>query len=178
MNGLLGKLLTLPTVRHMRRNHALEHAVVHILSRKAQDITIYARSGLRGLVVFGDLPTEEVAGAVIEALKRLRDGEHQLAIHPNCGTNLVTAGAVSGLAAVSAMGVQQIGSKKRSVWRWLGSLPLVILASTGALIVAQPLGQALQLHLTTESDIGDLHITSITRRNQGRLVFHTIRTAE
>jgi hypothetical protein len=178
MNGLLGKLLTLPTVRRIRRNHALEHAVVHILSRKVQDITLYARSGLRGLVVFGDLPTEEVAGAVLEALKRLRNGEHQLAIHPNCGTNLVTGGALAGLAAVSALGVQQIGSKKRSFWRWLGSLPLVILASTAALVVAQPLGQTLQLYVTTESDIGELHITSITRRNQGRLVFHTIRTAD
>ena len=178
MNGLLDKLLTLPTIRRIRRNHALEHAVVHILSRKVQDITIYARSGFRGLVVFGDLPTEEVAGAVVEALKRLRDGEHQLAIHPNCGTNLVTGGALAGLAAVSALGVQQIGSKKRSFWRWLGSLPLVILASTAALVVAQPLGQTLQLYVTTESDIGGLHITSITRRNQGRLVFHTIRTAD
>ncbi len=178
MNGLLGKLLAFPTVRRVRRNHALEHATVHLLSRKLKDTTIYARSGFRGLVVFGDVSTEEVAGAVIEALKRLRGGEYQLALHPNCGTNLVTGGALTGLAAVSALNVQQLGGKKKSFWRLLGSLPLVILASTAALLLAQPLGQMLQLYVTTDSDIGDLRITSITRRNQGRLVFHTVRTAD
>jgi hypothetical protein len=114
---------------------------------------------------------------VTEALERLRNGEQQLAIHPNCGTNLVTAGGLAGLAAVAALAAQQIKGKKRNFWHFLGSLPLVILASTAALIVAQPLGQSLQLHLTTEGEVGDLHITSITRHNQGRLVFHTIRTA-
>lgn len=178
MNRVPGKLRTIPSIRRIRRNHALEHATVHLLSRKVQDTTIYARSGLRGLVVFGDVPTEEVAGAVIEALRRLRAGEYQLALHPHCGTNLVTGGALSGMAAVSALGVQQLGGKKKSIWRLLGSLPLVILASTAALIVAQPLGQMLQLYVTTDSDIGDLRITGITRRNQGRLVFHTVRTAD
>ena len=175
MNQILERIVAI--VNQVRRNHALEHAVVHILSRKARDTTIYARSGHRGLVVYGDLPTEEIAKAVAEALERLRNGEQQLAIHPNCGTNLVTAGGLAGLAAVSALGVQRIRPRKRNFWHVLTSLPLVVLASTGALILAQPLGQTLQLYVTTEADLGDLYITSIFRRNQGRLVFHTIRTS-
>lgn len=166
----------LALVTRVRRNHALEHAMVHLLSRKARDVSIYARSTPRGLIVYGDLPTEEVAKTVAEALERLRKGETQLAIHPNCGTNLVTAGGMAGLAAVSALGLQRIKTRKRNFWHLLASLPLVILASTGALILAQPLGQTIQLHITTEADIGDLRVTSIIRRNQGRLVFHTIRT--
>jgi hypothetical protein len=176
MNRLLERIIEVIT--RIRRNHALEHAVVHILSRKVQDTTFYARSSYRGLIVFGDFPTEDVANAVTEALKRLRNGEYQLAIHPNCGTNLVTAGGLSGLAGVAALGIQRALSKKRGFWHLLGMLPLVILASTAALLVAQPLGQTIQLYVTTEGAIGDLHTTSIIRRNQGRLVFHTIRTAD
>jgi len=175
MNKILEQILA--TINRIRRNHALEHAIVHILSRKRREVNIYARSGPRGLVVYGDLPTEEVANAVTEALERLRQGEYQLAVHHNCGTNLITAGSLAGLAAIAALGVQRIGKKKRNFWHLLGSLPLVVLASTASLLVAQPLGQTLQLYLTTESEMGDLHITSIIRRNQGRMVFHTIRTA-
>lgn len=177
MNEILEKILNVPSIKQIRRNHALEHATIHLLSRRARENTLYARSGPRGLIIYGDLSTEEVAAAVTEALKRLRNGETELAIHPNCGTSLVTAGSLAGLAAVAAWGLQTIHSKKRNFWQWLGTLPLVILASTAALIVAQPIGQTLQLYLTTEGEMGDLRITSITRHNQGRMVFHTVRTA-
>ena len=177
MTTFLEQLLNLPVISRVRRNHALEHATVHILSKRNPDKTIYARSQPSGLVVYGDLPTEEVAKAVNEALARLRRGEHELAIHPNCGTNLVTAGGLSGLAAMLTMGVQQIGHKKRDLRQWLSSLPLVILAATVALLVAQPLGQTLQLHVTTEAEVGNLHMTGISRRSQGRLVFHVVNTA-
>ena len=178
MNGIIGKTLNISYIRRIRRNHALEHATVHTLSRRQTEVNIFARSTLRGLVVYGDLPTEKVADAVTEALTRLRNGEHHLAVHHNCGTSLVTAGGLTGLAAVAALGIQRIGKKKRTLLHLLGSLPLVILASTAALVVAQPLGQTLQLHLTTEAEIGGLRIVSITRHSQHRLVFHTIRTAD
>jgi len=177
MGNLLDTILNLPGIKQTRRNHALEHAVVHLLSRKQRDTSIYARSSPNAIFVYGDLPTELVATAVNEARERLRQGEYQLAIHPNCGTNLVTAGGLSGLAAVAALGVQSMGKKKRGLWQLLSSLPLVVLAATAALLLAQPLGQSLQLNVTTDGDIGDLRITSITRRNQGRLVYHVIKTA-
>lgn len=177
MEGILGAVLNSPTIGRIRRNHALEHATVHILSSRQKDMRIYARSGPRGVVVYGDVPTEMVTSAASEALERLRNGEHELAVHPNCGTNLVTAGGLASLSAVAALGLQRVGNKKRSFWQLLGSLPLVVLASTLALIIAQPLGQTLQLHLTTEGDMGDLRITGVTRQGRGRLVHHTIGTA-
>lgn len=178
MNGIIGKILNISFIRRVRRNHALEHATVHILSRRQMEVNIYARSTLRGLVVYGDVPTEVVADAVTQALTRLRNGELHLAVHHNCGTSLVTAGGLTGLAAVAAYRIQRIGKKKRTLLHLLGSLPLVVLASTAALVVAQPLGQTLQLHLTTEGEIGGLRIVSITRHSQHRLVFHTVRTAD
>jgi len=171
-------MLNFPAIRRIRRNHALEHAIIHVLSRTQRDVDLYARSGLSGVVVYGDLPTDKVTSAVTEALARLRNGEYQLAVHPNCGTNLVTAGGLAGLAAIAALGVQRVGNKKRSLWHLLGSMPLVILASTLALIVAQPLGQNLQLFLTTEGEVGELHVTDVTRRRRGRLISHTISTTD
>ncbi|MBN1317989.1 MAG: hypothetical protein JXA42_21075 [Anaerolineales bacterium] len=176
MNNLIEQ--TIATIRRVRRNHALEHAAIHVLTRTAKNTPIYARSTPLGLVVYGNLATEEVANAASEALSRLKNGEHHLAVHPNCGTNLVTAGGLSAMAALVALNVQQKTKKKWNLWHLLGALPMVVLASAAALIVAQPLGQALQLNMTTESRVGNLHITSITRHNQGRLVFHIIKTAE
>jgi hypothetical protein len=177
MATFLEQIVNLPLIRKIRRNHALEHATMHILGQWHPELTIYARSQPSGLVVFGDLPTEEVSRAVDEALRRLRGGEEQLAIHPNCGTNLVTAGGLSGLAAVVAMRVQQIGREKRDLRQSVSSLPLVILAATAALLLAQPLGQTLQLYVTTDAEVGNLHVTGINRRAQGRLVFHVVNTA-
>ncbi len=165
-------------ISRTRRNHALEHATIHILTRKFRDVNLYARSSYRGLVIYGDLPTEEVANAVSEALARLRNGEYHLAVHPNCGTNLVTAGGLSSMAAMLAFAAQRGGKKKQGVWHTLGSLPLVVLAATVALVAAQPLGQSLQINLTTESEMGDLHITGVTCHRQGRLVLHTVQTAD
>ena len=178
MSNWLQHLLESPVVSRTRRNHALEHAVIHLLGRTHPGLAIFARSTPRGLVVYGDLSTEELVKAVTEALERLRKGESRLAVHPNCGTSLVTAGTLSGLAALATMGLQRVGSRKRGVLPFLGALPLAILASTAALIFSQPLGLRLQAELTTDPNIGPLHIVSIIRRNQGKLVFHTIRTAD
>ena len=52
-----------------------------------------------GFRLMGEIPTEAVQSAVEEALRRLQAGESKLAVHPNCGTNFVTAGTLSGLAA-------------------------------------------------------------------------------
>lgn len=176
MNQLFDQFFS--TIRRVRRNHALEHAAIHVLTRKNKNTAIYARSTPLGVVVYGNLATETVADAVSEALSRLKKGEHQLAVHPNCGTSLVTAGGLSALAALAALEMQHRTNKKWNFWQMLNALPLAVLASTAALIVAQPLGQALQLNLTTDSNVGSLHITSITRHNQGRLVFHVIKTTE
>lgn len=175
MSGPLAAILNHPTILRVRRNHALEHATIHILTRRHRETSVYARSGPTGLAIYGDLPTEAIADALGEALRRLRNGDYQLAVHPNCGTNLVTTAGLTGLFSVIALKVQ---GRKRGFWHFLGSLPLVILAAMAAQIAAEPLGQLLQLYVTTEGEVGDLKIESITRRNQGRFVLHTVKTVD
>ena len=153
-------------VQTLRQHHALEHATITLLSQKLPGVQLVAHSDLRGFLVYGDVDTDLLRSTVQEALNRLQAGEAELAIHPNCGTNLVVAGTLSGLAAFVA------GSgRKRSLW---DRLPSAILGATLALIVAVPLGRWMQQHITTSAEVSDLCIASVTRLNEGSVVRHRV----
>jgi hypothetical protein len=156
------------SISRVRRNHALEHATIHVLAEKNLSLAVVGRSTLNGFHLYGNLTTEMVAQAAQEALRRLRAGEHHLAIHPNCGTNLVASGSVAGLAVFALMG----GRKERR----LDMLPGALLAATLGLLVARPLGPLLQARVTTLADLGDLTIKDIRREDRRNLVAHFVET--
>lgn len=155
----------------IRRNHGLEHASIHVLSRMRPQARMAGHSDPGGFWLLGELSTEDVQTAVEEALTRLRAGERGLAIHPNCGTNLVTAGAAAGLAGAFALG------GARSDRQRLERLPLAILFATGALLLARPLGTRIQQRITTSGVPGDLHVVEIRRTQRGNLTTHRVSTA-
>ncbi len=172
MAGLLDPLLQQRTISRIRRNHGLEHATIHILSEKHPRTSLAGHSDGGGFWLMGDVSTESVEAAVAEALRRLRGGEHRLALHPNCGTNFVTAGSVAGLAAASAM----FGSGRR--WReQLERLPMAMTLATLALILAQPLGFLIQEHITTSGHPGELEVVSIQASRRGRIGAHRVTTS-
>jgi hypothetical protein len=146
-----------PVLSRIRRNHGLEHATIHILSARHPRTTLIGRSDSAGFYLYGNVGPEEVRIAADQALARLRAGEHALALHPNCGTNLLTAGVLAGTASFASL----LGTR-RDRWqdRW-ERFPLAVLGSVFALIVARPLGMALQRHVTTQGDPGGLEITSV-----------------
>lgn len=168
--SLLETILDLPFVKRTRRNHALEHATIHVLSGRQRSLPLAGRSTASGFYLYGQVSTEEVAGAVNEALSRLRAGESHLAIHPNCGTNLVTSVMMSGLAAFAIIGVNR---RDRSA---LERLPTLFLTTAAALIAAQPLGAAAQQHITTLADLGNLRVTGIRLVRRGRVTIHRVDT--
>lgn len=94
-----GLLLSHPAISRIRRNHALEHATIHLLAARFPQRPIVGRSDTGGFTLFADLPTEAIEEAAAEALARLRDGDRRMALHPNCGTNLLTTGVLTGSAA-------------------------------------------------------------------------------
>ncbi len=153
----LAPLLDAPLVRQTRRNHALEHATITILSGRVRGLAMAARSDERGFILIGDAPTDKIEAAANDALRRLRSGESGLAIHPNCGTNLVTVGLLASLGAMIAL----FGARPRHYW---DRLPSVLVLVMLALIGGQPLGLSLQRHITTDGDPSDLAIISIVRR--------------
>jgi len=167
----ISAILELPIISHIRRNHGLEHATLHTLANHLPQTMLMGHSDMGGFWIIGDVPPEMLHSAVQEAIARLRAGERQLAIHPNCGTNYVTSGALAGLAGAAAM----LGSGKRMQDK-LSRLPFAAALATMALIISQPLGLLLQARVTTSGDPGTLEVTAITHKKQGRLTVHHVQT--
>jgi len=167
----LHALLEIPLLSRIRRNHGLEHATLHLLSRRFPRLSMAGHSTAAGFRILGDVPTEAVETAVNNALVRLRAGEHDLAVHPNCGTNFVTAGIFSGLAgALTMLGA---GRRRRDA---LERLPLAAVLATLALIASMPFGMRFQRQVTTSGDPGDLKVTSIRRLGKGGMTVHIVKT--
>lgn len=159
-------LLELPFIAAIRQNHALEHATIHVLTQRNPYLHLVGRTTPKGFLIYGDVKTELVAEAASEALARLQAGETGLAVHPRCGTNIATAGVLAGL---SAFAVASVRSKSR-----LARLPQILLATTAAIIVAQPLGLLLQEYLTTSPQVEGVRIEKITRQQFGKIVMHRV----
>lgn len=140
--------------RRIRQNHALEHATVTILSGMIPNLRVSARSSARGFIIFGNVDVEKVKVAAQEALERLRAGEVELAIHPNCGTNVAVG------FSLAATGWLLILTLMRSRLRFLLSL----VGAVGAALAARPLGAVVQRHVTTLADLRSVRITSVARR--------------
>ena len=157
-------------LRRVRQHHAVEHATITILMARNPGLPLVGgRSDHRGFFVYGPVETPMLAIAAQEALKRLKAGEARLAIHPNCGTNLVTTGAMAGVAALTAAAITR--SRRASL---LDQIPAAILAATGAVVASRPIGLRLQRQVTTLADVSDLQMGEITRRELGRLVQHFV----
>ncbi len=171
-------ILSVPYIRRVRRNHGLEHATVHMLSARIKDLSIAGRSDAGGFWLMGDVETSAVDEAAHEALRRLRAGEHKLAVHPNCGTGLVTTGIMASMAGlIGSVGV------KRGASDYMTRLPTVMLLTIGAIVLSQPIGLQLQEHFTTLGDPGDLEITGIepekTTNLLGRpMMLHRVNTIQ
>ncbi len=167
----LTDILETPYLSRIRRNHGLEHASLHLLSLRFPGRSFSGHSDAGGLWIIGDASREEVGDVTEQALARLKAGERKLAVHPNCGTNFVTAGILAGLAGFVAFSGRRNGLRDR-----LERLPLAATLSILALILARPLGLVLQREVTTSGDPGGLEIISITSGRRGRWMAHRIRT--
>jgi hypothetical protein len=151
----MNNILTAPLIGETRRNHALEHATIHILSERFPGRSMAGHSNPTGFFLIGDLPTEAVREVVSEALARLQNGEYQLAIHEGCGTNYVVTGGLAALFAYLGM------SGTRTNRERLERIPLVMLLSIIAFIIGRPLGPALQMRVTTQPDPAGLALVDV-----------------
>jgi len=153
-------ILDLPFILETRRNHALEHATLHILARTHRG-NMAGHSNPTGFFLLGDFTTQDIWAAVTEALERLREGESGLAIHEGCGTNMAT-NALFG-ATLSWF-----------VMRWAKStlmrillIPLAVVFGVMGVLIARPLGPKLQQHVTTDADMGHVQIVDVIPMRKG-----------
>ena len=162
------KLDSILFTRRVRQNHALEHATFTILARMVPTLNASARSSGDGFIIFGDVDLELLRRALDEALARLQAGEAELAIHPNCGTNLavgislVTLGTLLGLVS-SRTRTRVVTAAASSVAGWAA---------------ARPLGEYVQRHFTTLPDLHGVRVTAITRRTFLGMTIIDVRTVQ
>jgi predicted phage tail protein len=154
--------------RRIRQNHALEHATITILSDRIPELRVSARSNSDGFTIFGDVDLGQLRIALDEALSRLLAGEAELAIHPNCGTNLavgvtmVTIGTMLGMASTHTR-TRVATAAASSVAGWAA---------------ARPLGEYVQRHFTTLPDLRGVRVTEIARRKFFGMTFVEVRTVQ
>src|SRR5438270_4279156 len=134
--------------RRIRQNHALEHATITILSGYVPELRVSARSNSRGFIIFGDVDLGQLRRSLDEALQRLQAGEAELAIHPNCGTNLVVG--VSLMALGTMLGMASSNTRTR--------IATTAASSMAGLMAARPVGEFVQKHVTTLPDLEGVHV--------------------
>ncbi|HRW08372.1 MAG TPA: DUF6391 domain-containing protein [Caldilineaceae bacterium] len=137
-------------IRRTRQHHAIEHATLHVMSKRPDSGHLSGLSDPFGFTIFGETDLEKVRRGVGDALLRLQAGEEQLAIHPNCGTNLVTTGLLVTLAALAA------GTKHNPLERLVTTLLWVL----PMIVAGKVLGMRLQ-QFTTLAQVADRWVIDI-----------------
>ena len=153
--------LDLPLILETRRNHAVEHATLHILARKFKNQSMGGHSNPTGFYLMGNFNKDDIQIAADEAMSRLRAGESGLAIHPGCGTNLAASTLLPATFAFVPM--QRVQS---NLWRVL-LIPFAVALAVFGYFLSKPLGPWLQRYVTTEADLGEMRIVDIIPVRKG-----------
>lgn len=161
MRTFFEPILSLPPYLATRRNHAVEHATLKILARKYDDKSLAGHSNPTGFFIFGDVVTDDLRNAIMEAMTRLRAGEHELAIHPGCGTNVATSVILP--ATFAFLPMQRARS---NLWRFL-LIPFALVLAVFGYFLSKPLGPWMQRNVTTEADLGNLQVKEIIPVRKG-----------
>ncbi|HLZ58268.1 MAG TPA: DUF6391 domain-containing protein [Ktedonosporobacter sp.] len=154
--------------RRIRQNHALEHATITILSGMIPELSISARSSSSGFLIFGDVDLGLLRRALDEALSRLQAGEAELAIHPNCGTNLAVGVSLITIGTLLGMASSQTRTR----------VATAAASSLAGWAAARPLGEYVQRHFTTLPDLEGVRVTDIARRKFLGMTFIEVTTVQ
>ncbi|HEX5839813.1 MAG TPA: DUF6391 domain-containing protein [Anaerolineales bacterium] len=154
-------ILDLPYLLETRRNHSVEHATLHILARKYPKMTMGGHSNPTGFYLMGNFTKEEIQEAADEAMRRIRSGETELAIHEGCGTNIATSTLLPATFAFVPM------QRARSTFWKVMLIPFAIGLAVFGYFLSKPLGPWLQRHVTTEADLGNMRIVDILPVRKG-----------
>ncbi len=122
---------------------------------------------VNGFLLYGNVSTEAVTNAAEEALRRLRAGEHDLAVSNYCGSNLVVAALLTGLSvAIASRGKKGIAK-----------LPPMVTWAFWSSLASRPLGRLVQKRYTTLADMRGMAVGDVQRWGRGNWTLHRIKTS-
>ena len=154
----------------MRRNHSIEHGTITLLLEQGVRPPLAGLSTPGGFFVFGNVERTQLTGAVNESLRRLHAGDHELAISPYCGTNIVVSATIAGIAAALVF-----GRSKRKLIR----VPIALGAVLASMSLGRPIGKIVQRKYTTLADVHATELAGIIRLAPlGKYSLHLVRTRE
>lgn len=151
-------------IRRTRQHHAIEHATIHLLTARFPNQRFSGLSDPVGFSIYGDVDEYALRRTVGDALLRLQAGEAQLAIHPNCGTNLAVTALLTTTAALLAASTSR---------RLIDRIPLTFMLALPALVVSRPLGMRMQQY-TTLADVSDRWVADVFPVGAGALRTHRV----
>ena len=143
----------------------MEHATIGLLLEEGNvkpPIAGYATPF--GFFVLGKVNSNHLNEAVRTAIRRLQDGEADLAVSPFCGTNLLVAATLASLCVIITIRGNSPIKK----------LPAAISSTLLGLVASQPIGRLIQQHVTTNARIENSTVQSVN--SIGNL--HFIRTSK
>ena len=100
---LIGPMQLLKTFfnKKVRRNHALEHATIGVLEKVTGYTQFQGMAYENGFTVSGAVRPELILSSAREALGELQRGNHDLAIHPKCGTTIIVVNTFSSIIFIA-----------------------------------------------------------------------------
>lgn len=155
-------------VNAVRRNHGIEHGTVAVLLEQGVSPPMAGNATPGGFFIYSKASVDHVEAAAREALSRMASGEHELAVSPYCGTNLVVSALIA--AVVSYLAARVSGSNRPT-------FSALLWGALASAVFARPLGALLQRHCTTLPDVEGVKIVSVASYRIGPLVIHKFETA-
>lgn len=159
----------LNVIERIRRNHALEHATLHMLATKIENLRGGGYAAPSGYYVVGDFDIEQIAWAANEAIRRMNEGQKHLAVHPGCGTNLATTGVMAGVLSF-------IGGNLIRKARWQDRLTFSMLGALIGGFAAYPLGPWMQANVTTSANMTGMRVKAIKQAEFMGMPAHFVET--
>jgi len=148
-----GQIWQIATNRRLRANHALEHATINVIEEYygPQQLAGFARED--GFFIKGQAQPHIIEEAARLGLRRLQQGEKDLAIHRRCGTSIAAANFLASLVFLLLLFITRHFT-----------LINVLRAMVAANLLGPLFGDWLQARFTTLADVDNVDIVGVEYR--------------
>ena len=152
---------------NVRRNHAIEHATVSILTEQKIKSAVIGFAIPSGFIIYSKSNKDEILSAANHGLKLMKSGISEISISQFCGTNLVVAALLTGVSTLLLGKI--LGKKSKNILNITNGFLLSALLS-------KPIGRIVQKYVTTDSNVKNIQIKNIVSLKIGTFHINFIST--